>query len=85
MSYLVVGEMTVDQAAYINVEYQYEFATFDSNNVIVFPYSSKIGYEIGSPLNMLYKDSAGAYYKIFNPFNLAYKKPDGTCRTSITD
>lgn len=84
ISYVVVGPLTVDQAGYINIDYEYSFISLD-NGVPVFPYSSKVGYEMGSPINLLYKDSANEYYKIMNPFNLAFRKPDGTCRTNAND
>lgn len=84
MSYVVVGPLTVSQAGYINVDYEYSFVSVD-NGVTALPYSSKVGYEMGSPINLLYKDSANEYYKIMNPFNLAFRKPDGTCRTNAND
>ena len=52
---------------------------------MVFPYSSRVGYEFGARLNLLYKDANNEYYKIFSPVNLAYKKLGGDCRTSLTD
>lgn len=84
LSYVVVGPLTVDQTGYISIDYQYSFVSID-NGQYVFPYSSKIGYEIGSPINLLYQDSSNNYYKILNPFNLAFRKTDGTCRTSSSD
>lgn len=84
ISLLVVGPMNVDQAGYITVDYEYIFIKVE-NNQPIFPFSSKIGYQIGSPINLLFKDSANEYYKIFTPFNLAFRRPDGKCRTSIAD
>lgn len=84
MSYVVVGPLTVSQGGFINVDYEYGFITVQ-NNVPVPTYASKIGYEFGSPINLLYLTSAGDYYKIFTPLNLAFRQPNGNCRTSSTD
>ncbi len=83
-SYVVVGPLVVDQTAYINVNYEYSFVTV-ANGQVVFPDSSRVGYEFGSRLNLLYKDANNEYYKIFSPVNLAYKKLSGDCRTSLSD
>lgn len=81
-SYLIVGNTSVSQSGYLNVEYEYISV---SGNTIALPYESKIGYRIGSKLNLLYKDYNGDYFKIMNPINLAHKTPSGNCRTSFID
>lgn len=63
---------------------EYEYVSVSGNTITV-PYESKIGYKIGSKLNLLYKDSNGDYFKIMNPINLAHKTPSGNCRTSAID
>lgn len=67
------------------LRYDYEYLNADGT----FANSSNIGYNIGTPLQLIkrYTDSLGniAYRKIFNPINLAYRTPNGDCRTSATD
>ena len=55
------------------------------NGILTLPYVSKVGYEQGSRLNLLYKDSSSQYFKILNPVSLAFRKPDGNCRTVSDD
>ena len=83
-SYVVVGSLTADQKGYITVDYQYTFIT-TSGSAITLPYTSYVGYTLKCTLNLMFKDSSNNYFKIMNPINLAFRKPDGTCRTLVTD
>ncbi len=42
-SYVVVGPVIVDQAAYLNVNYEYSFVSV-VNGQVLYPFSSKVGY-----------------------------------------
>jgi hypothetical protein len=83
-SYIIVGPLIVDQPAYLNIDYEYSFVNV-SNNQVSYPFSSRIGYEFGARLNLLYKDANSDFYKVFSPINLAFKRLNGLCRTSLSD
>lgn len=85
-SYVVVGPITIDQVGYVNVDYEYQFVSVDtSSGVVTFPAATKVGYQVGSRLNLVYKDATGQYFKVFTPLNLAFRKVGGSCRTSSSD
>lgn len=81
---MIVGPLTIPDMSYINIDYQYVFVNTQDGQVNL-PYSANLGYELGSKINLMYKDEAGDYYAVMNPINLAFRKPGGACRTSESD
>ena len=78
--------MTVGSAAYLKVDYDYTFVQTNANGGIVLPSEGNVGYEWGDNLLLMFRDTtANTFHKMPNPINLAFRKPDGTCRTAISD
>jgi hypothetical protein len=78
-SYLVVGQVLVNNPTYVSIDYSYTFISAAGS----FPYPSYQGYTVGAPLNLLLSSTTST--KIFNPVNLAFRNTDGTCRALTTD
>jgi hypothetical protein len=80
-SYLVLGSISVNGITNLRLIYSYQFL---SNGL--FPSASQVGYSIGTPLQLMMKETIGTanpnYYSMFNPINLAFRMPDGNCKDS---
>ena len=70
-SYIVVGDLIVQDNSYITVQYDYEFLT----SATEFAVPSTKGYTMGAPLQLVQlTSSTSEYFKVINPINLAYRK-----------
>lgn len=79
-SYIVLGTTIINGPTFVSITYSYQFKSSAS----VFPFTSTLGYTIGSYLNFLQSDTTtpSTYYKMINPVNLDFMATNGECINS---